>query len=124
MKEYRQGDTVRLIVEAQDEHGVHYIAAAALLEGKEASDLNTVHPRHMLDLAGWPEDETTRAEVVLTGEVEQQEPGLYTCYVVVAENDRHALSRHELDPPLQLRIVEHPDDVRKGPEVLSVGELF
>jgi hypothetical protein len=80
---------------------------------------------------GWPEGHPRsgrhhprRAEVVLTNEVDQQPPGVYECRLIVAENAYHALSRHELDPPLRLRIVEHPDDVRQGPEFLSVGTFW
>ncbi len=60
----------------------------------------------------------------LEAEVEQQPPGVYVYYAVVGENANHALTRHELEPPLRFRIVEHPDDVREGPEVLSVGEFW
>ena len=58
---------------------------------------------------------------MLTNEVDQQPPGVYECRLIVAENAYHALSRHELDPPLRLRIVEHPDDVRApfGPQLQS-----
>jgi hypothetical protein len=45
-------------------------------------------------------------------------------WVIVAENAYHAVSRHELNPPLCLRIVEDPDDVRQGPEILSVGTFW
>jgi hypothetical protein len=60
---------------------------------------------------------------VLTNEVDQQPPGVYECRLIVSENAYRALSRHELDPPLCLRIVEHPDDVREGPEVLEIDAL-
>jgi hypothetical protein len=61
---------------------------------------------------------------VLTNEVDQQPPGVYECRLIVAENAYHVLARHELDPPLCLRIVEHPDYVREGPEFLSVGTFW
>ena len=118
--EYKQGDTVLLTVELRDEHGVTYAGTSALIEGETRGDAPL---DRSLELAGWPEEPTTHAEIELTGTVEQQQPGLYTCYAIVAENTYKALSRYELNPPLRLRIVEHPDDVREGPEVLSVGSL-
>lgn len=121
VREYRQGDVVRLTVELQDNNGVRYALAVALLEGEKRGD---APGDRKLELDGWPEEPTNRLELVLTGTVEQQKPGLYFCYAVVAENDHQALSRHGLDPPLQLRIVEHQDDVREGPEVLSVGTFW
>ena len=54
----------------------------------------------------------------------QELPGVYECYAVAAGNARGAESDHKLAPPLRFRIVEHPDDVRDGPEVLSVGAFW
>lgn len=121
LKEYRQGDIVHLTVEMRDRNGVYTGFARAVLENSDYDD-----PDRALDLSGWPEGEEypEQAEVVLSAEVEQQPPGVYECYAIVGENPYHALSRHELDPPLRFRIVEHPDDVREGPEVLSVGEFW
>ena len=116
--EYRQGDTVSLTVELRDDKGVYHVRTAALIEGETSAN---THPDRKVDLSGWPEESTTHAKVTLTATIEQQEPGLYFCYAIVATNEYQALTRHELEAPLQLRIVEHPDDVREGPEVLSVG---
>jgi hypothetical protein len=122
MPEYKQGDNVRLTVELRDQNGVGQVGALVVLQGSSSGD-----PHRELHLTGWPEGHPRggrhhprRAEVVLTNEVDQQPPGVYECRLIVAENAYHALSRHELDPPLRLRIVEHPDDVRQGPEFLSV----
>lgn len=126
MPEYKQGDNVRLTVELQDQNGVGQVDALVVLQGSSSDD-----PHRELHLTGWPEGHPRggrhhprRAEVVLTNEVDQQLPGVYECRLIVAENAYHALSRHELDPPLRLRIVEHPDDVREGPEFLSVGTFW
>lgn len=126
MKEYRQGDTIHLTVRARDDHEVYSVSTLAFLEGTDDdhSDPKSVPSRHRVSLDGWPETPATEADVVIEGQVEQHEPGVYVCYAVAAENPYHAMSRHELDPPLRFRIVEHPDDVRDGPEVLSVGEFF
>jgi hypothetical protein len=126
MPEYKQGDNVRLTVELRDQNGVGQVDALVVLQGSSSDD-----PHRELHLTGWPEGHPRggrhyprRAEVVLTNEVDQQPPGVYECRLIVAENSYHALSRHELDPPLRLRIVEHPDDVRQGPEFLSVGTFW
>ena len=126
MPEYKQGDNVRLTVELRDQNGVGQVDALVVLQGSSSDD-----PHRELHLTGWPEGHPRsgrhyprRAEVVLTNEVDQQPPGVYECRLIVAENAYHALSRHELDPPLRLRIVEHPDDVRQGPEILSVGTFW
>ena len=125
MPEYKQGDYVRLTVELRDQNGVGQVDALVVLQGSSSDD-----PHRELHLTGWPEEHPRtehhprRAEVVLTNEVDQQPPGVYECRLIVAENAYHALSRHELDPPLRLRIVEHPDDVRQGPEILSVGTFW
>ena len=126
MPEYKQGDSVRLTVELRDQNGVGQVDAWVVLQGSSSDD-----PHRELHLTGWPEGHPRaehhhprRAEVVLTNEVDQQPPGAYECRLIVAENAYHALSRHELDPPLRLRIVEHPDDVREGPEFLSVGTFW
>jgi hypothetical protein len=123
---YKQGDNVRLTVELRDQNGVGQVDALVVLQGSSSDD-----PHRDLHLTGWPEGHPRsgrhhprRAEVVLTNEVDQQPPGVYECRLIVAENAYHALSRHELDPPLCLRIVEHPDDVREGPEFLSVGTFW
>jgi hypothetical protein len=121
MPEYKQGDNVRLTVELRDQNGVEQVDAWVILQGSSSDDLH-----RELHLTGWPEGHPrteTRAEVVLTNEVDQQPPGVYECRVIVAENAYHAVSRHELNPPLCLRIVEDPDDVRQGPEILSVGRF-
>jgi len=126
MPEYKQGDTVRLTVELRDQNGVGQVDAWVVLQGSSTDD-----PHRELHLTGWPEGHPRdgmrhprRAEVVLTNEVDQQPPGVYECRLIVAENAYHAQSRLELDPPLGLRIVEHPDDVREGPEILSVGTFW
>ncbi len=126
MPEYKQGDNVRLTVELRDQNGVGQVDALVVLQGSSSDDLH-----RELHLTGWPEGHPrggshhpTRAEVVLTNEVDQQPPGVYECRLIVAENAYHALSRQELDPPLCLRIVEHPDDVREGPEFLSIGTFW
>ena len=126
MPEYKQGDNVRLTVELRDQNGVEQVDAWVVLQGSSSDDLH-----RELHLTGWPEGHPrtekhhpTRAEVVLTNEVDQQPPGVYECRVIVAENAYHAVSRHELNPPLCLRIVEDPDDVRQGPEILSVGTFW
>ena len=126
MPEYKQGDNVRLTVELRDQNGVGQVDALVVLQGSSSDD-----PHRELHLTGWPEGHPRsgrhyprRAEVVLTNEVDQQPPGVYECRLIVAENAYHALSGHELDPPLRLRIVEHPDDVRQGPEFLSVGTFW
>jgi hypothetical protein len=126
MPEYKQSDNVRLTVELRDQNGVGQVDALVVLQGSSSDD-----PHRELHLTGWPEGHPRggrhhprRAEVVLTNEVDQQLPGVYECRLIVAENAYHALSRHELDPPLRLRIVEHPDDVRQGPEFLSVGTFW
>jgi hypothetical protein len=126
MPQYKQGDNVRLTVELRDQNGVGQVDALVVLQGSSSDD-----PHRELHLTGWPEGHPRggryhprRAEVVLTNEVDQQPPGVYECRLIVAENAYHALSRRELDPPLRLRIVEHPDDVRQGPEFLSVGTFW
>jgi hypothetical protein len=126
MPQYIQGDNVRLTVELRDQNGVGQVDAWVVLQGSSSED-----PHRELHLTGWPEGHPRtehhhprRAEVVLTNEVVQQPPGVYECRLIVAENAYHALSRHELDPPLCLRIVEHPDDIREGPEFLSVGTFW
>jgi hypothetical protein len=125
IKEYRQGDTVRLTVELRDENGVYAGHAAAFLLVDGEPDEDPAYLEHRLELSGWPEGSSpTQAEFVLTEEVRQQSPGVYVCYAVVAENQYEAYSRHDLVPPRRFRIVEHPDDVREGPEVLSVGEFW
>jgi hypothetical protein len=121
LKEYRQGDTVQLTVELRDEHGVIGAAAFAFLEG---SDRTSPDPEQQMKLTGWAEDEPVQAEVVLQGTVKHQRPGVYECPVIVPENAYGAMSSHELDPPLRFRVVEHPDDIREGPEVLSVGDFW
>ncbi len=125
LPEYKQGDTVRLTVELRDKHGVREVSTTAFLEGSgDHSDPLRMAPKHTLSMVGWLEEATTHAEIVMHGTVEQQPPGVYVCYAIVGENSYSALSRHELDPPKRFRIVEHPDDIREGPEVLSVGELW
>jgi hypothetical protein len=119
LKEYRQGDTVRLTVEMRDPHGVGGGFARAVLEGSDYND-----PFDALDLTAWAEGTPPQAEFVLHGAVSQQPPGVYECDAIVGENPYHALSRHDLEPPLRFRIVEHPDDVREGPEILSVGTFW
>lgn len=63
LKEYRQGETVRLTVEMWDTNGVHYALAAAflLLDGGH----DEKRPAHRLELTGWPEEEPTQAEIIL-----------------------------------------------------------
>src|SRR5215211_4134336 len=124
--EYKQEDNVRLTVETRNQKGVGQVDALVVLQGSSSGD-----PHRELHLTGWPEGHPRsgrhhprRAEVVLTNEVDQQPPGVYECRLIVAENAYHALSRRELDPPLRLRIVEHPDDIRQGPEFLSVGTFW
>jgi hypothetical protein len=97
MPEYKQGDNVRLTVELRDQNGVGQVDALVVLQGSSSDDLH-----RELHLTGWPEGHPRggrhhpkRAEVLLTNEV-----------------------------PLRLRIVEHPDDVRQGPEFLSVGTFW
>jgi hypothetical protein len=126
MPEYKQGDNVRLTVELRDQNGVGQVDALVVLQGSSSDD-----PHRELHLTGWPEGHPRtehhhprRAEIVLTNEVDQQPPGVYECRLIVAENAYHALSRQELDPPLRLRIVEHPDDVRQGSQFLSVGTFW
>jgi hypothetical protein len=122
LKEFRQGDTVNLTVELRDENGISDALAAAflLVDGNpDESD-----PRHRIELAGWPKGNPTRAELVLSAKLEQEPPGEYACYAVVGVNTHQAASRHEVDPPMRFRIVEHPDDIRQGPEVLAVGEFW
>lgn len=48
-KEFRQGDTVHLAVEARDEHGVSDGFCRAVLEGAERDDIFRI-----LDLTGSP----------------------------------------------------------------------
>jgi hypothetical protein len=120
LREYRQGDIVRLTVELQDESGLQTATTWARLEGEHAE--NKIVPE--VKLTGWPEGYPSRAEVVLTAELGQEPPGVYECSVIVGENGHHALSRHEIHPPRRFRIVEHPNDVREGPEILSVGEFW
>jgi hypothetical protein len=119
LPEYRQGDTVRLTVELRDENGVGGANAWAILQGSDGDDIYGELP-----LMGWAEGHPTQAEVVLEGEVKQQPPGVYECPVILAANAYHALAHHELSPPLCFRIVEDPDDVREGPELLSVGTFW
>lgn len=122
VREYRQGDIIRLPVELQDPNGIRSAAVQAFLEGEHGDDEGVPE----IELFGWPEGEggPERAEFVLEAEVKQEPPGVYRCAVLVANNTYQAFSRHEIDPPMRFRIVERPDDVREGPEVLSVGEFF
>ncbi len=127
LPEYRQGDTVRLTVELRDEqHGVREALTTAFLEGSGERDKEPAlwNSRRTLDLGGSVEEATTRAEIAIQGTVWLQDPGVYACYAVVGVNSRGVPSRHELDPPRRFRIVEHSDDVREGPEILSVGEIW
>jgi hypothetical protein len=120
LKEYKQGDTIHLTVELRDEHGVSSGFARAFLEdGTNDSD-----PDQYLDLRGYSDGRPVQAEVVLEGRVEQHRPGVYECTVIVPENAYGAMRRYELNPPLRFRIVEHPDDIREGPEVLSVSNFW
>lgn len=119
LKEYKQGDEVHLTVELRDENGVATAEAFAYLEEEPESDFSD----HKLRLSWFTEDDPLHVKAVLRGKVSYQVPGMYVCHQIVAENAYEALSRHELDAPLRFRIVEHPDDVRQGPEVLSVGDF-
>lgn len=119
LKEYRQGNTVRLTVEVRDKHGIDTVHADAFLEGSTEDDLDAD-----LRLSGWPEGHPTQAVVELQEGVEQHRPGIYVCENIITSNPYDAVRHHDLDPPLRLRIVEHPDDVREGPEVVSVGEFY
>lgn len=122
LPEYRQGDTVCLTVRLQDENGVEDANALAFLLVNGEPDKQTL--RHRVDISGWPEREASEAEIVLSGEIAQQPPGVYECAIIVAANAYQALTGYDLDPPRRFRIVEHVDDVRTGPEVLSVGEFW
>ena len=124
--EYRQSDTVRLTVELRDANGVRSAGTMGFLEGSgDHSKPGLVDPYHKLEIHGCSEEEeATHVQIVLHGTVEQQTPGVYVCYAVVGENPYGAFSRHDLDPPMRFRIVEHADDIREGPEVLSVGEFW
>ena len=122
VREYKQGDTVRLTVEMQDDHGIYSGFAVALLLVDGVPDRKT--QLHRLALEGGPEGEPPRAEFVLSATIEQEQPGVYVCDSVITENSWHAMKRHDLNPPKRFRIVEHPDDVREGPDLLAVSDFW
>jgi hypothetical protein len=122
MPEYKQGENVRLTVELRDQNGVGQVNAWVALQGSSSDD-----PHRELHLTRWPEGHPRtehhpmRAEVVLTNEVDQQPPGVCEGRVIVAENAYHALSRHELDPPLRLRIVDTRTTFDRGRKSYASG---
>lgn len=124
IKEYKHGDTVHLTVELRDDKGAEAADTVAILEGHEHQETDDISTTAVISLTGWVDEPKPHTEVVLTGEVYLNDPGLYYCYTILTENSQGGFRRNRLHPPLQFRVAEPPDYVWQGPEVLSVGEFW
>ena len=122
MREYRQGDTVRLRVTVRDPHGVKFVYAIATREGSanKGGVLQTEHIR----LEGTPPQRGPDPVTIdLLALVTNQLPGVYVCQEIQAYDGFFQVGRNSLIPPRRFRIVESAEDDREGPEVLEVGEF-
>jgi hypothetical protein len=127
MREYRQGETVRLTVTVRDRSGVHSVNAQAFREGTGpgATPLPTMEDQ--IYLTGYPMQPGAPTaevmEVVIQAQVTFQTPGVYECREIRAVDRMMQETIHRLEPPKRFRIVESAEEDREGPEVLEVSEF-
>jgi hypothetical protein len=121
MREYRQGDTVRLRVNVQDPHEVQVVYATAIREGSyQGGDTQT----NQIRLESIPTERGPGPVTLeLQARVTTQTPGVYACQEIQAFDTLNQESRTPLDPPRRFRIIESAEDDREGPEVSEVGEF-
>jgi|SRR5215204_1412617 len=121
LREYRQGDEVRLPVTVQDPNGVQVVYTTATREGSNQGG----HPQtDRIRLDGIPEERGSEpVQLELQATVTTQSPGVYVCQEIQAIDMRSQVSIIPLTPPKQFRIVESTEDDAEGPEVLEVGEF-
>ncbi len=125
MKEYRQGDTVRLTATVQDPNGVSYVKVVAYHEstGPGATPPATTDEQISL-FDSSPPQEPGPVEAELEGRVTDQVPGVYTCREIQAMDTLGHQSFKPLDPPQEFRIVESGQEDQEGPKILDVEEEF
>lgn len=126
MREYRQGETVRLTVTVQDPHGVHVVYATATRENREGSYQGGDPKTDFIRLDAMPPVRERGPEPVvleLQARVTTQNPGVYVCQEIEAIDMLSQESRTPLDPPRRFRVVESTEDDREGPAVSDVGEF-
>ncbi len=131
MREYRQGDTIRLTATVQDPHGVQVVYATATraehrpiteIEEEPVAPLQT--KTNSIRLEGVPSQRGAEPETLeLQATVDTQAPGVYLCREIQAFDMLNNGSYRPLHPPRQFRIIQSPEDDREGPEVLDVGEF-
>ena len=119
MREYRQGETVRLTVTVQDPHGVQVVYATATRENREGSYQGGDPKTDFIRLDAMP-PAPGPAPVVLEL---QARVTTQVCQEIQAFDMLNQESRTPLDPPRRFRVVESTEDDREGPAVLDVGEF-
>ncbi len=124
MREYRQGETVRLTVTVQDPHGVQVVYATATRENREGSYQGGDPHTDFIRLEAVPPELGPEPVVLeLQAQVTTQNPGDYVCQEIQAFDMLNQESRIPLDPPRRFRVVESTEDDREGPAVSDVGEF-
>jgi hypothetical protein len=124
MREYRQGESVRLTVTMQDPHGVAVVYATATRENREGSYQGGDPKTDFIRLDAMPPAPGPAPVVLeLQARVTTQNPGVYVCQEIHAIDTLHQESRTPLDPPRRFGVVESPEDDREGPAVSDVGEF-
>ena len=123
LREYTQGDEMRLPVRVQDPSGVQVVYATATREGSnQGGDPQTDQIR--LSCGTNPAERGSEPlSLVLQATVTTQSPGVYVCQEIQAIDMLSRESITPLTPPRRFRIVESTEDDSEGPEVLDVGEL-
>ena len=121
LREYRQGERVRLTVTVQDPHGVQVVYATAIRAGTyQGGGPETDHIR--LDAVP-PERGPEPVALELQAQVTTQNPGVYICQEILAFDTLNQKSTTPLNPSRRFRIVESTEDDREGPAVSDVGEF-
>jgi len=129
LREYRQGDIVRLTVTVQDPSGVHLVSAQAYREGTGPGATPPATQEEQIYLSPdpladpLPQPGSAPVAVVIQGMARTQVPGVYVCEHITAVDTLGNSKSTDLDTPRRFRIVESPQQDREGPEVVDVGEF-
>lgn len=130
MMEYRQNDVIKLPMTVQDEHGVQIVYATAYrVEDSPTSETesttNSLQARPTeIRLGGQPlERDSKPQQVELQATVTTENPGEYEIREIQSFDMLSQVSHHPLDSIIRFRIKDSPEDDRRGPDVLEVGEL-
>lgn len=102
--------------------GLQMVEATAYREDEPGDSEEVQFANDSILLLRHADEQTAETQLTLEGEVQAENPGTYSCGVILAHDVHSETTKFPLDPPRQFRIVPNPDIPGK-PEVRDVGQF-